>query len=306
MKKVFAVAKVILLAGLVCVFIGVYLVRKTDIHSFIESLINSHKEVELGDVNDYYRDYGFLYATNTDNFEPENYQDIINIFYTILNAGKEEFTFYCPKHYEGCIEDIQKFANDQSLLSDINNFVHPYNGFSHIETEYDTLGQVTIHVTHSYTEDEMEQINAKINELAPQLINPSRAARDNIQAVHDYIINTTRYDSLKSEQNIDRYQSDIAYGPLFEGYGVCGGYTDLMALFLEKMGLINYKVSSSKHIWNAVLIEGNWYHLDLTWDDPVADDGGDYLEYNYFLVPTYLLTPDEQHDYDPNVYLELK
>ena len=50
-----------------------------------------------------------------------------------------------------------------------------------------------------------------------------------------------------------------------------------MELFLEKMNVKSYKISGEKHVWNAVEINGVWKHLDLTWDDPVASDGNDYL-----------------------------
>ena len=71
------------------------------------------------------------------------YKILLNIYYTVINSGKN-FTFYCPKKYDNCLNDVKKLANNQVLLSDINNYVHPYNSFSHIETEYDTLGRVTI------------------------------------------------------------------------------------------------------------------------------------------------------------------
>ena len=245
---------------------------------------------------------------NTNNFSPNNYQDILNIYYTVLNSGVSEFTFYCPSSYEECTDDIHKLANDQATLSDLNNYVHPYNGFSHIETEYDSFGRVTISILHAYTEEEILMINQKIEELYPQLVSNSISTIDNIRNVHDYIINHSKYDSNRSDQEITIYKSDIAYGPLFEGYALCGGYTDLMALFLEKMGIKNFKVSSDRHIWNAVQIGDLWYHLDLTWDDPVSSDGKDYLEYNYFLINTSTLLKNEpyQHSYNTSNYLELQ
>ena len=56
--------------------------------------------------------------------------------------------------------DVQNLANNQDLLSDINNYVHAYNGFSHIATEYDTLGKVTITIEKLYSEDEIDVIDA--------------------------------------------------------------------------------------------------------------------------------------------------
>ncbi len=308
MKKGLAFLKTIILTSLVLVFFGVYFVKETDINAFMKTFFHSHRKIELGEVNEYYRTYDFQFVKNTEDFEPESLQDIFDIYYTVLNSGKETFTFYCPHEFEACLTNVQTLANDQNLLSDINNFVHPYNGFSHIETEYDNLGRVTINVTHHYTQEDIDMINERVDILYNNLVNPGMSVQDNIETIHNYIINTTRYDSLRTDQGIEKYQSDIAYGPLFEGYAVCGGYTDLMALFLEKMGLKNYKISSDRHVWNAVEINGVWYHLDLTWDDPVSSDGKDYLEYTYFLVSPskFYLVANAQHDFNKNVYLELQ
>ena len=237
-----------------------------------------------------------------------NSQDILNIYYTAINAGKTSFTFYCPKEYENCLIDVQSLANDQSKLSDINNYVHPFNGFSHIETEYDSLGRVTLNVIKNYSEEDIAVINNRIDELYPQLVNENLSVRDNIKSIHDYIINNTRYDSDRTDNNIIKYRSDTAYGPLFEGYAICGGYTDLMQLFLERLGVKSFRISSDTHVWNAVYVDNTWYHLDLTWDDPVASDGKDYLLYTFFLIDTQQLLNNEQtqHIYNQDFYTELK
>ena len=60
---------------------------------------------------------------------------------------------------EGTIDLNTEFYIHSELLSDINNYVHPYNGFSHIESEYDSLGRVTINIVRNYTE---EDINLKL------------------------------------------------------------------------------------------------------------------------------------------------
>lgn len=300
--------KKLALVGLILIFIGVFLMRKDDIFTVINTLVSKSSPVELGSKNEYYRNYDFMYVQNTDNFAPKNKQDILNIYYTAINAGKKTFTFYCPKEYTGCLDEIEVLANNQDELSDINNYVHPYNGFSHIETEFDSLGKVTLSIIKSYTVEDIKVINKKIEELLPTLTNSSYPMKMNIKNIHDYIIKTTKYDSVRTLNNDSEYRSDIAYGPLFQGYAVCGGYTDLMELFLEKLDIKSYKISSDSHIWNAVLLDNTWYHLDLTWDDPVSTNGIDYLEDDYFLINTkQLLTLDTtQHIFNQDTYRELK
>ena len=53
-----------------------------------------------------------------------------------------------------------------------------------------------------------------------------------------------------------------------------------------------------------VLINNNWYNLDLTWDDPVNSDGSDSLEHNFFLVndDEMLKNDKTEHTYNEDVY----
>lgn len=293
--------------GLLLIFIGVFLMKKDDINTIINKYFKLNNIVTLGDKNEYYRDYDFDFVQNTNNFRPNNYQDLLNIYYTVLNAGKSNFTFYCPNNYDNCLSDVKKLANDQDTLSDINNYVHPFNGFDHIESEYDSLGRVTINIIRSYDDNDIKMITSKIDELLPQLVSNTNSLENNIKNVHDYIVNNSKYDSNRSDNGVTSYKSDTAYGPLFEGYALCGGYTDLMELFLERMNIKSFKVSSENHIWNAVYFNNNWKHLDLTWDDPVASDGKEYLEYNYFLIDTdQLLTLEQtEHNFNLEHYKEL-
>ncbi len=309
MEKILSLFKMLFTCGLFLVLVGFVLLRQDEITTIINShILNNNKIVTLEEKNDYYRDYNFLFVQNTDNFSPTSYQDLLNIYYTVINSGQTDFTFYCPSDYLSCIDHVKIIANDQSLLSDINNYVHPYNGFSHIETEFDSLGRVHISLVKSYSDEDILQINEKIDTLYPQLVHEYDSYEQNIRNIHDYIINTTKYDSDRSERGIINYRSDVAYGPLFQGYAICGGYSDLMELFLEKMGIRSYKVSSDNHVWNVLDFGGRWYHIDLTWDDPVASDGRDYLEHSYFLITTSQLNSIErtQHQFNINHYLELK
>ena len=305
MKKL---ANMLFTLGVLSIFVGLGLHYRENILTLVDQYFSPYKEVELGEVNDYYRDYDFLYVQNTSNFIAQTPQDILNVYYTVINAGKDQFTVYCDKEYTDCLDEVQRLANDQNTLSDINNYAHPYNGFSHIETEYDTLGRVSISITKNYTQSDILAINQKIDELYPTIVSDSNTLVDNIRNIHDYIIDHTRYDSNRSDNKVFEYKSDIAYGPLFEGYAICGGYTDLMQLFLEKMNLKSFRVSSNEHIWNAVEIDNKWYHIDLTWDDPVAEDGKDYLSHEFLLVDTdrLLSSNHQQHLFDEDVFKEVK
>ncbi len=302
MKKFF-------LTGLLCIALGITYMYKDDLlRVYNKYFVKTDTIVTLSSKNSYYRDYDFNYVQNTSNFSPHNKQDLYNIYYTAINAGKNKFTFYCSNSYKECINDVKYLANDQVALSNINNFVHPFNGFKHIETTYDNTGKITIKVYHTYSKDEKEKVIEKVKSIENELSDNTLTVTEQIEKYHDYIIDNTVYDSDRSDNNTIRYKSDTAYGTLLQGYSLCGGYADSMALILNDMGIVNYKVSSDHHVWNAVLIDDKWYHLDLTWDDPVTQDGTNLIEKDFFLIDTAKLyeIESQEHNFDSTVYSELK
>lgn len=293
----------------ICIILFFIIFNSDIIGKYIANITNtSNKEITLGEKNEYYRNYNFQFVKNTENFTPYSAQDILNIYYTAINAGKNSFTFNCPEEYKDCLTEVKNLANNQTKLSHINNFVHPYNSFKHIETEYNNLGEVTMTIQKNYTKELINEIEAKIDYIEENILNKNTNIETNIKLAHDYIINNSKYDSARSDYNIINYKSDIAYGPLIEGYGICGGYTDAMMLILERLKVPNYKISSSTHIWNAINLNDTWYHLDLTWDDPVTSNNSDLLEHNFFLISTSKLhqLETEQHIFDETVYSEVK
>lgn len=299
--------KVIYVILIFVILIGIYVFRDNIVKLYYQAVRFFSPIDSTLEKNEFYRDYDFNYVKNTDDFEPNNEEEIINIFYTVINSGQETFSFYCPEEYTTCTDDVKSLANDQSLLSHINNFVHPYNGFKHIETQYNSLGEVTITVFKNYDRSMINVLNTKVDEIIEANIPSSYSDIEKIKAAHDYIINNSRYDTERSNNNVMQYQSDIAYGPLVQGYAICGGYSDAMQLFLEKFGIKSYKVASETHVWNVVYLNGYWYHLDLTWDDPVTPNGVQTLDDTYFLINTQQLRSHgtAEHVYDRKIYSEL-
>lgn len=301
MKKIFTFIVLLTMLGLTFYF-------REDISKFyVENFSIQNRNTKLEYENEYYRNFNYDYVKVTDNFNAKDKEQLINIYYTIINSGVDKFTFYCSKSYSNCINDVIDLANNQTVLSNINSFVHPFNSFSSIETKYDSFGKVTLKINKAYTKNQIKVINSKINEVISKEVKNTSDKREIIKIIHDYIINSTKYDSDKSDKNIENYSSNIAYGPLIQGYGLCGGYTDAMAIFLNYYDIPNYKVISENHIWNAVYINNKWYHLDLTWDDPVMKDGSNTLEYTFFLITTKELEEyaTNQHVFNKTVFSEV-
>ncbi len=289
------------------VIISIFIVysKRNDIYKVYMRLFdNVSYSITPLEKNKYYKEQDYKYVKITDKFVPENKQDILNIYYTVVNSGMDHFTFYCDDKYVTCLSDMENIANDQTTISTINNFVHPYNSFNTVETEIDSRGIINLTINHVYSEEMKILINYKIDEIYKEVYKDSNSLEDNIKAFHDYIINHTEYDKERADSKIVKYKSDNAYGVLIEGIGLCGGYTDTMALFLDKLNVKNYKVSTNNHTWNRVNVNDKWLHLDLTWDDPISEDGKNVLDHNYFLITTSELKNIEknEHNYDANVY----
>ena len=110
---------------------------------------------------------------------------------------------------------------------------------------------------------------------------------DKIIAVYRYIIEQTDY--VLSEQD----QSFLAV--MTKGQGTCAGYARTFQYLMHRMNIpctlaLGCGEGGENHGWNVVYCDGGWYHIDVTWGDPVDASGapGHSLEYTYCM-----LTDDE-------------
>lgn len=283
------------------------------IMQFVMVHIVYRDEVLSKEENVYFKQNDYGYVQLTDNYYPKNRQEVLNLFYTALNKGYDELTFYCAVEYKDCIDDVNNIASSETVLSYINNFVSTYNSYNKIYININSFGRINVSINRIYSDNDIKKISEKIDEVYNNIIKDNMSDLDKIKTVHDYIIKNTTYDEERANEiknniaNDEIHSSNTAFGPLFTGKAICGGYTDTMALFLDKMGIPNIKVSSKNHIWNAVYVNGKWLHLDLTWDDPVVVNGNETLTYNYYLLNTEELgnKTDNQHNFDINVFKEL-
>lgn len=261
---------------------------RQNITEFILKEFINDKFIVTYEDNTYTKGNTEIYQTTND-FYPESKQDIINIFFTALNGGWNDVTFFCTSEYESCINDIKELTDNDLTFSKINNYVHPYNSYKKITLNYNSLGKVSISIERLYNDAEIENINKKVDEIIDRNISTNMSIKDKIKSIHDYIINNAVYDEESAEKVINHeYISDFtshkANGVLIDGKAICGGYSDAMAIFLNKFGITNYKLTSDIHVWNYVLLDNKWYHLDLTWDDPVTNTDENVIIYTYFLI----------------------
>jgi transglutaminase-like putative cysteine protease len=180
-------------------------------------------------------------------------------------------------------------------------------------TWHSTYGEGTnvvlkIEPEYYYTRDQILSMRAavdgKVAEVIGKVVSPGMADYEKELALHDYIVNNARYDEVNYEANTIPELDYTAYGVLIKGTGVCEGYAKATKKLLNAAGIETLIVGGTSkgegHAWNLVKIQGEYYQLDTTWDDPVTSGSRDVLEHDYFNVTDAILARD--HSWDRSAY----
>ena len=109
--------------------------------------------------------------------------------------------------------------------------------------------------------------------ICSECVTPGMTDAEIVKALHDYVINSTRYDKSHQEASFS------ANGVFYNKKAVCEGYSEAMAILCYMNGIDCWIVqgygvhddgSMELHAWNKVKIGGQWYNVDATWDDPTG------------------------------------
>lgn len=138
---------------------------------------------------------------------------------------------------------------------------------------------------------------AVADEALGTLINEDMEDYAKVLAIHDYLIDRTVYPT-----DFDAEDEDLQsiYGALVEGMAVCSGYTDAFNYMAGKAGVESIIVvgvaGGIDHSWNMVKLEGDWYHVDVTWNDLVDEEGPKAMGYNYLNVTSREIAKNHEFD----------
>lgn len=157
------------------------------------------------------------------------------------------------------------------------------------------------------------ETDLKADEIVSRIIKPGMSEYEKVLAVHDHMILNSVYDRANADNASVPPEEHEAYGVLVNGVGVCDSYAKAVKLLLDKAGMECVLIEgtgaeapgkSADHAWNIVRIDGEYYHLDATWDDVSEEWGSDATAYYYF----NLSDTDMQntHVWDRNRYPECR
>lgn len=136
--------------------------------------------------------------------------------------------------------------------------------------------------TYEGLDKQEEKLAKKAHSIFATVTSDEMTDMEMIAALHDYIVLNTAYDTTYTRYSIE--------DTLFDGMAVCQGYAETMKLFLDALGIENKLVYGTgggiSHVWNLLCLDGDWYHMDVTWDDPLLDgkDMPGKVHYEYFMV----------------------
>ena len=139
--------------------------------------------------------------------------------------------------------------------------------------------------------DDYEAMLKKCADVADRIVEEASqkaTAFEKELLIHDKLIAMCRY-----SENESLSFRDTVYGVLCGGSASCEGYAKTAKYLLDRLRIPCYVVigqstppgsSTQTHMWNIVELNDRYYHLDLTWDDPVLESGQNLIRHTYFNV----------------------
>ena len=192
--------------------------------------------------------------------------------------------------------DAIKLASE---LADIDNG-DPYYVFSIWATKDEDQSTI-LEIDYQYTPEEAAEKRkqdaeeqAAADSAIASCVTDGMSDYEIAKALHDYLALNCEYDKRYYSGGMPRI-SYTAYGALVNRTSVCAGYALAYQHLMEDAGIpceyVTGMTTSGSHAWNIIQIDGEWYHVDVTWDDPIPNREG-YVRYDYFLKSDYAMSRD--------------
>ncbi len=183
--------------------------------------------------------------------------------YETVAKGFSEFSDYIDiSAYNLTASDVKKLFSDvkynEPMLFNVGlSYMYYFDGpkILAIEPEY-IMSKSEYDTAVSYVE---LQLKAIVDTLPSGLDDYEKALY-----FHDYLCLNFCYDTTYVNRDIFTFLRDKT--------GVCSSYTLLYDELLSRVEIESSAVSSIslEHVWNEIKLDGKWYHVDVTWDDPVS------------------------------------
>ncbi len=229
------------------------------------------------------------------------YDHLMTGIYTVSNEadvnGKYRLSRIKVHNYKLSEFDIRQVVN--AFIFDNPQYFWIENLFGYAYVDDDTIVEFYSVLSASECDKYIKLFNERVAELLSK-IEKGKTAYQREKLIHDMILKDCSYKSgVKS--SADGWEYFTAYGALVSGEAVCEGYAKSMQVLLTKVGvqcsMVRGDAGGVSHMWNVVELNGEWYHIDPTWDDTENDA---VPGYEYFNLTTEQIT--KNHTVCEDVY----
>lgn len=130
---------------------------------------------------------------------------------------------------------------------------------------------------------------AAVDEAYAASISEEMTDLEKVISAHDWLVANCQYDPYVGTGENQYIASDgtvyseepavyTSYGAFVNRNVVCQGYALAFKVLMDRAGIPCCYVRSDAmhHAWNMVQLDGNWYHVDVTWDDPTYEGTKDW------------------------------
>lgn len=161
------------------------------------------------------------------------------------------------------------------------------SSFFYLDTQYflsDKMSEAKMiyHISKEEKQDYQREINEKVLPIL-EAVSQKKTEYEKILYIHDYLAKNCQY-SQNDEPNMN-----TIYGCLVNNLSQCEGYAKTLLYLARESGLSAMTVVGQtndgvNHEWNIVRIDGKYYNIDLTWNDPLSEEDTGRQWYLYFNV----------------------
>ena len=198
-------------------------------------------------------------------------------------------------------EDVRLSTVDVQLIEKVFKCVlndHPklyyVEGYTYTTFTRDTdIAKLEFSGTYTKSREECDAMNVQIeNYVADCFSGMENGISDyeKVKYIYEYIIDGTEY-------NLTAEDSQNICSVFLNGESVCMGYARAMQYLLLEQDILCTVVNGTadqgeEHAWNLLLLDGQYYHLDVTWGDDsytvsnVTSSQVGMTNYSFFCVTT--------------------
>lgn len=162
-------------------------------------------------------------------------------------------------------------------------YVAPRVAYAYVDTEEGRI-VTTVYPTYTLADDDlvtaralyMDTIDEFLDALRDTFGDRPRHDAEVTLFLHDRLADRYDYDTRVYDPSTAAEANSDAYRLFRDGVGICQAYALAYMALCRAAGLEADMVVSPamNHAWNHVRVEGVWYHVDVTRDDPIPAPGG--------------------------------